>query len=144
MLRSLVVVAMLASAALAQPAPGDTSSQAAETPPAAPEQPPAVRAFEDGRTLLDAGKPGEACAKFEESIKLDPDAPGTMLNLGLCNELLGRTATALRWFRKAQFRAAESNKTEYEQAAKGKTVLLAGKVPAVRIVFSSAPPAGAT
>lgn len=107
------------------------------------EEPPAVKAFEDGRKLLEEGKPGEACAKFEESIALDPDAPGTLLNLGLCNQRLGRTATALGWFRKAQFRAVETKKTEYEEAAVKETVLLAELVPKIHFELANPPPPGA-
>ncbi len=53
----------------------------------------ADRLFQEGRDLLAAGKPDEACAKFELSIKKDPRAVGTLLNLALCNERLGKLAT---------------------------------------------------
>ena len=65
-------------------------------------EPEADGLFEEGRKLLDTADPKQACAKFNEAIKLDPDAPGVMLNLGLCNEKLGKYRTALYWFRKAQ------------------------------------------
>ncbi|HUS33492.1 MAG TPA: hypothetical protein VMZ53_33550 [Kofleriaceae bacterium] len=156
-LRSAVVVGLVvwsASAAYADdpapaPPPGDqppAEQQPVEQPPVeqpAVEQPPAVKAFDDGRRLLEEGKPGEACARFEESIKLDPDAPGTLLNLGLCNQRLGRTATALGWFRKAQFRAAETQKTDYEDAAKRETATLAAIVPKVHFELANPPPPGA-
>lgn len=93
--------------------------------------------------LLDAGQHAEACAKFEESIKLEPEAAGTLLNLGLCNERLGRTATALAWFRKAQFRAAETGMTDYEDVAKNSTFMLAVRAPTLHVIVSSAPAASA-
>jgi len=120
---------LLASSASAQPA---------ESPPSAAEPPavaasPALIAFNEGRALLEAGKYAEACDKFTASIKEDPDAPGTLLNLGLCNDYLGKTATALTWYRKAQFRSAETGMADYEAAAKQQTAILAQKVPTLRI-----------
>jgi hypothetical protein len=49
--------------------------------------------FEEGRKLMAAGKPNEACPKFADSQKLDP-SPATLLNLANCYEKTGRTATA--------------------------------------------------
>jgi hypothetical protein len=100
--------------------------------------------FEEGRKLLNAGDQNAeaACAKFDEAIKLDPEAPGTMLNLGLCNEKLNKYKTALYWFRKAQARAAETNLPDYETAAKQHTVDLAGKVATIKIAFTGTAPAG--
>jgi tetratricopeptide (TPR) repeat protein len=100
--------------------------------------------FEEGRNLLNAGdqNAAAACAKFNDAIKLDPEAPGTMLNLGLCNEKLNKYKTALYWFRKAQARAAETNLPDYETAAKEHTVDLAGKVATIKIAFTGAAPEG--
>lgn len=62
--------------------------------------------FDQGRELMARSEPEKACGKFQESYRLDPGG-GTLLNLALCNELTGRTATAwthfrdaLRWARK--------------------------------------------
>jgi tetratricopeptide (TPR) repeat protein len=149
-----MVVAWLADAARAddpapaqQPQPAQQDAATQGQPPATDvlvEEPPAVKAFEEGRKLLEDGKFAEACARFEESIQLDPDAPGTLLNLGLCNARLGKTATALAWFRKAQFRAAETHKTDYEDAAKQETVTLVEIVPKVHIELANPPPPNAT
>jgi hypothetical protein len=49
--------------------------------------------FREGRTLLTAGHTAEACAKFAESERLDPQL-GTQLNLALCHEREGKTASA--------------------------------------------------
>jgi hypothetical protein len=99
--------------------------------------------FEQGRQLLNATPPDPAgaCEKFSDAIKLDPEAPGTMLNLGLCNEKLEKFKSALYWFRKAQARAAETNLPDYERAAKEHTVDLAGKVATIKIAFSTPPTA---
>src|SRR5258708_16936901 len=53
----------------------------------------AEQLFRDGRTLLEAGKTDEACEKFAASQRLAA-AIGTQLNLAVCRERQGRTATA--------------------------------------------------
>jgi tetratricopeptide (TPR) repeat protein len=93
----------------------------------------ADRLFSEGRALLAKNDPKGACEKFEAAIKIDPNAAGTMLNLGLCNENLKRYATSIMWFRRAQVRAAENGLAEYEEAAKKYTVNIAPKVPTLRI-----------
>jgi tetratricopeptide (TPR) repeat protein len=99
--------------------------------------------FTEGRKLIDAHDDAGACAKFNEAIKLDPDAAGTMLNLGLCNQNLKKYRTALYWFRKAQFRAHESGLPEYEKAAGERTTALVALVATVKIVFTGTPPGDA-
>jgi hypothetical protein len=103
---------------------------------------PATELFEEGRRLLAAGKPVEACAKFDEAVRLDPEAPGVLLNLGLCNAEQNRVATALKWFRKAETLAAERGMTAVEDAAKQRTTTLAARVPTLKVELV-APPAGA-
>jgi hypothetical protein len=92
--------------------------------------------FEEGRKLIEAHDDLGACAKFNEAIKLDPDAAGTMLNLGLCNQNLKKIRLALFWFRKAQARAHETNLPEYEAAAGTRTKDLVDLVASVKFDVS--------
>lgn len=56
--------------------------------------------FQRGRRALLAGDYAQACPLLEESQRLDP-AGGTLLNVALCHEKLGRTATAWSEFLEA-------------------------------------------
>ncbi|HEX4516790.1 MAG TPA: hypothetical protein VGH87_28985 [Polyangiaceae bacterium] len=49
--------------------------------------------FSEGRRLFAEGNYAAACPKFEESNKQDP-AAGTQLNLAMCWEKLGKSASA--------------------------------------------------
>lgn len=53
----------------------------------------ADKLFNDGLKLAKANNFAEACPKFEASQSLDP-AIGTLLNLGICYERIGRYASA--------------------------------------------------
>jgi tetratricopeptide (TPR) repeat protein len=108
----------------------------AETP-----QEKADRLFAEGRKALTAEDPKKACELFEQAIKLDVTATGTMLNLGLCYEKLHKYASSLYWFRKAQAAAFENKLTDYENAAKEHTALNAPKVSVLSITVSGAPDA---
>jgi hypothetical protein len=124
--RSIFLIVLCAGTAGAQPAPDS----------------PAIALFKEGLALLDGSHPAEACEKFEASLTLEPDAAGPMLNLGICNEQLDKLATALRWFRKVETRAAELQITDAETAAKDKSTALAAKVPTLKITFSQPQPHG--
>jgi hypothetical protein len=65
----------------------------AEAEPASADRSLATQLFREGRTLLEQGHIPQACRKLEESQRLDPGG-GTLLNLALCHEKEGRTATA--------------------------------------------------
>ncbi len=98
--------------------------------------------FSIGRDLIKAGDVQGACDKFEAAIAIDATAPGVMLNLGLCSERLGKLATALRWYRKAQLAASEARPrlADYENAATERTAELVTRVAKVQLALSAAQP----
>jgi hypothetical protein len=71
----------------------------------------ATTLFEEGRTLLAAGRVSEACRKLEESRRLDP-LPGTVLNLATCHEREGLTASAVAEFRQARAMAERDHRDD--------------------------------
>ncbi len=129
-MRSLGVSLFVASMLCSGLAHADEAKQQSD------EQKRADALFAEGRKLVEAHDDAGACAKFGEAIKLDPDAAGTMLNLGRCNENLKKYRTALYWFRKAQARAHETNLPDYEKAAGEHTTSLASLVATVKIAVT--------
>jgi hypothetical protein len=74
----------------------------------------AEQLFLDGKKLMAEGKPELACPKFEVSYKSDPTATGTLLNLALCHEAIGHTATAWAEYKKviAESRGKREDRVE--------------------------------
>lgn len=83
----------LAIAAIAFMTAWMTPPREARAIPPGEERALADALFRDGRKLLQAGQIDQACAKFEDSYRLDPQ-PGTLLNLGICHEQQGKLAAA--------------------------------------------------
>jgi hypothetical protein len=100
----------------------------------------ADRLFYEGRQLLAEDKRVEACVKFDLSFRKDPRAIGTLLNLGLCAEMSGAVATAVRYYAEARDRARDQGLAEYREAAERKVALLAPRVPHARIVLAESRP----
>lgn len=88
--------------------------------------------FDEGLKLMDAGRYAEACPKFADSNKLDP-AGGTQMNLALCHEREGKTATAIVEYQTALAQAVQDKKKERESFAKGRIDALSLLVPKVVI-----------
>ena len=88
--------------------------------------------------MLDKDLAG-ACAKLEESLQLNPQAIGTLLNVALCDEKLGRYASAVTKFTEARDRAKEQGMEVHRKAAEEHIQALADKVPHVTLTFSVPP-----
>ena len=76
------------------------AADARAEPPAPAAEPAEARAearFREGSEAFDKGRISEACADFEASLRLYPTL-GTLLNLALCHETEGKTASAWREF----------------------------------------------
>ena len=94
--------------------------------------------FVEGRRLMGAGRPAEACEKFAIAFDRDPEAVGTLLNLGLCSEQIGKLATAADWFRKAAKKAKQIKVEEAVKEAKQRLDAIESKIPKVDITITGA------
>lgn len=83
--------------------------------------------FGQGRVLLDEGKYAEACEAFDESMRLEPGG-GTLLNLALCHEFLGKYATATREYREALDRAIADGRQDRRQLAHDRLDVVSARV----------------
>ena len=128
--RAAVVLSSLV--AIADPASADDATDKSE----------AARLFEEGRTALENGQPEVACKRFEQSLRKDPRAGGTLLNLALCNERQGKVASALALFIEAYDRANEQGNIEQRKAAEQHIATLRPQVPFLVIVRAGAPHTG--
>ena len=103
--------------------------------------PRADKLFEEGRALMGTDLHA-ACAKFAESLQLNPQAIGTLLNVALCDEKLGRVASAVAKFTEARDRAREQGLEPQQQAAEERLAELVPKVPHVTLKLAAALPPG--
>ncbi len=95
--------------------------------PARAVGPAAEALFEDGRRLLGEGKIGQACARFAESYAIEPSS-GTLLNLALCHEKLGKTATAWSEYQSASRLAREQGREDRAAVADTKATALESRL----------------
>lgn len=97
--------------------------------------------FEEARLLMLDNRTPEACPKFAESLRLDP-ALGTLLNLALCHEKQGKTATAYLEYTDAIAQAARESDTERHALAQQRISALEPRVIRLAIRTTFAPPPG--
>lgn len=88
----------------------------------------AEKAFLDGRALLKDGRVAEACEKFAESRRYE-NAAGTLLNLAMCYERLGRTASAWAAYRELLPMAQRAGDEARAAHARERSELLANAWP---------------
>ncbi len=111
----------------------------AHADPTAAERTIAEGLFKEGKKLLARGQIAEACDKLASSYQID-QAGGTLLNLGACHELEGKTATAWAEFNDALAMANKAGRVERQKAAREHIAVLERKLSRVTLI---APP-GAT
>ena len=99
----------------------------------------AEQLFRDGRTLIEAGRTDEACEKFAASERLAP-AIGTQLNLALCREQQGRTATAWSLYVDVEAAARRAGDMTRARYAHDHGAALAGQLKKVVIEVPTPPP----
>ncbi len=98
----------------------------------------ADKLFAEGRALMKSDLHA-ACEKFEESLRLNSQAIGTLLNVALCDEKLGRTASAVAKFTEARDRAREGGMEDHRKAAEERLAELTAKVPHIAFKFITPP-----
>jgi hypothetical protein len=86
--------------------------------------------FRSGEKKFDSGKYAEACADFKESLRLGPKL-GTLLNLALCHETIGKPATAWGEFHHGAAWAAQNGQKDRHDFAMQHAVALEMKLPRV-------------
>jgi hypothetical protein len=101
--------------------------------------PAAEALFREGRRLMAAGQTAEACARFTESNALEASS-GKLLNLALCHETLGKTATAWAEYRAAARLAKTEGREDRAAVAHEKEVALDGHLARLTIIVTSPVP----
>jgi hypothetical protein len=86
--------------------------------------------FRSGRQLMGQGDYAQACPKFAESNRIDPKL-GTLLNLALCHERIGKTASAWAEYVQASQTASRLGQGEREKVARDKAAALEPTLPRV-------------
>jgi serine/threonine-protein kinase len=90
--------------------------------------------FEQGKELIAAGRHAEACAKFDESQRLDPGI-GTQFNLADCYEKVGRFASAYTLYVDVAARSKVAGQAQRETIARERAEALKLKLTKLVIVI---------
>lgn len=89
--------------------------------------------FDEAKQAMEKGELRAACAKLEESRRLDP-AGGTQLALGICYERAGRTASAWYAYREALAAAQRDVRSDRETIAKERLAELESRLSRVAVI----------
>ncbi len=116
-----------------------SSARGAAADGAGADQAMAQALFDEGRRLMDAHDYAHACPKFAESQRLDPGG-GTILNLALCHEAEGKTASAWAEFNEALSQAIRDGRAEREARARESIASLAPRLSRLTVTVADAMP----
>jgi len=132
-LRTLPAAALLISlAAVPRPAWAEEGK-----PSSAADKALAEAFFRDARKLMADRKIPEACSKFAQSYELDPTL-GSLLNLAVCHEEEGKTASAWAEFTEAASKAKALERAERAEFAKKRADALEKRLS--KLVIAAAQP----
>ncbi len=126
------LAAALLLLALAHPARADE--------PSASDKNLAQSLFDQARALMDQGRFAEACPRFADSERLDPGG-GTILNLALCYDKLGKLALAYNTYNEAISLSITEHRREREKFARDRAAALAPRLPRLTLKVAEASPA---
>ena len=116
-LAALAIALLASSLARAQTPPTDAHTRADQL-------------FDEGRALMQNGDFDAACPKFQESQRLDP-ALGTLFNIGLCVEGMGKLKSALDIWRDALAQSQAANEPKRVATAQQHITALEPRVPTI-------------
>ena len=119
---ALAAAVALSSAAASAQAPSGDSMAVAEA------------LFRQARELVKQHQYAEACPKLAESQRLDPKL-GTLLNLAVCHEKLGKTASAWAEYTSAAAIARREGQKEREDFARDQAAALEKKLARIVLVL---------
>lgn len=97
--------------------------------------------FDDARKLMQERRFDDACPKLEESQRLVPTA-GTLLNLALCHEQQGKTATAWLEYHEAVAFAARDRNVERRELARQRIAEIEPRLARLTVLVPTPVPAG--
>ncbi|WP_437721176.1 tetratricopeptide repeat protein [Sorangium sp. So ce861] len=103
-------------------------------------KPVAEALFRQGRELFKRGQFPEACDKFQESQRLEPK-PGTLLNLAVCHEKVGKLATAWAELGSVEEIARREGRKDREAFARAQREALEERLARLEVRMAE-PPAG--
>jgi hypothetical protein len=112
------------------------ASMVVATAGAASDDSEAARLFQEAKELMDQGRFAEACPKLDRSRTLDPHV-GTTLNLALCYERLGKTASSWSMWLDGAAEAGASGQNDREALARRRAAGLEARL--LRITILVAP-----
>jgi hypothetical protein len=122
----------LAAALLGASAKGHTQSAPTREPKAA-----AQALFDEAMTLRKKGAWSDACARLDESLRLDP-APGTKFYLAECLEKTGKLASAWLLYTEVADRMASTGQQKRETFARERAAALSTRVARLQVVVPDA------